>query len=281
VSDPTYVAAANGVVAHMKSLARDATIEVIPLRGALEKIASIPEPITVTVTCSPKFGFERTLEHVTHARELGHRVVPHLAARSMGSKHELRAIVLRLGDLGVDDLYVVGGDGDAVGPYSEAFDVLRDIQDMEHRFVRLGVGCYPEGHPHIESDVLIDALMRKQQYATYMVNQLCFDAAALLDWIRSTRQSGINIPLRIGLTAPLRIRKLVEMAVKLGVGPSVKFLTKQHGIVGGLLGGSYEPADLLIDVLTAADVDELKIEGLHMFSFNQVDLTLGWLNRLR
>jgi methylenetetrahydrofolate reductase (NADPH) len=114
-----------------------------------------------------------------------------------------------------------------------------------------------------------------------MVNQLCFDAAALLDWIRSTRQSGINIPLRIGLTAPLRIRKLVEMAVKIGVGPSVKFLTKQHGLVGGLLGGSYEPADLLIDVLTAADVDELKIEGLHLFSFNQVDLTLDWLNRLR
>jgi methylenetetrahydrofolate reductase (NADPH) len=281
MSDPTHLAAANGVVAHMKSLARDATIEVIPLRGALEKIASIPESITVTVTCSPKFGFERTLEQVTHARELGHRVVPHLAARSMGSKHELRAIVLRLGDLGVDDLYVVGGDGDAVGPYSEAFDVLRDIQDMEHRFVRLGVGCYPEGHPHIAPDVLIDALMRKQQYATYMVNQLCFDGAALLDWIRSARQSGINIPLRIGLTAPLRIRKLVEMAVKIGVGPSVKFLTKQHGLVGGLLGGSYEPADLLIDVLTAADVDELKIEGLHLFSFNQVDLTLGWLNRLR
>lgn len=271
------------VVRRFKSLAHAAAIEVIPLRGAEDKISAVSPDTTITITCSPKFGLARTLDHVAAACSAGYQVVPHLAARMVGSKAELREFVDRLGDLGVDDLYVVGGDGDApLGPYYEAYDVLRDIRDMEHGFTRLGVGCYPEGHPHISADALIDALVRKQEYATYMVSQLCFDSAALLAWIRQTRLSGIELPLRIGLAAPLQARKLVELAIRIGVGSSVKFLTKQHGIVGNLLlGRAYEPADLVADVVSARDYDELNIEGLHMFSFNQVDLTVDWLARNR
>jgi methylenetetrahydrofolate reductase (NADPH) len=283
VTEHIFVQPHDDVISRLKSLAREAAVEVIPLRGAEDKIGSVPAGTPITITCSPKFGLGRTLDHVEAARRLGHRVVPHLAARMVGSKRELREFVVRLGDLGVDDLYVIGGDGDVPqGPYHEAYDVLRAIQDMEHSFVRLGVGCYPEGHPHISADALIDALARKQEYATYMVSQLCFDSDTLLGWIRRTRQSGINLPLRIGLAGPLQARKLVEIALRIGVGSSVKFLTKQHGIVGNLLlGRAYEPLDLLADVVAAPDVDDLKIEGLHMFSFNQVDLTVDWLARNR
>ena len=267
----------------LKALVDAAAVEVIPLRGADDKIMSIPSDTTVTITCSPKFGLGRTLDYVAAARKAGYTVVPHLAARMVSSHQELREFIGRLADLGIDDLYVIGGDGEeSLGPFYEAFDVLRAIQDMDHSFVRLGVGCYPEGHPHISTDALIDALARKQEYASYMVSQLCFDSAALLSWIRQTRGSGIELPLRIGLAAPLQARKLVELALKIGVGSSVKFLTKQHGIVGNLLlGRAYEPAELLADVLAAPDVDELVIEGLHLFSFNQVDLTVEWLARNR
>ncbi|MDV3129945.1 methylenetetrahydrofolate reductase [Mycobacterium sp. 21AC1] len=239
----------------------------------------VPATTPITITCSPKFGLDRTLEHVAAARHSGHRVVPHLAARMISDEKELREFVRRLADLGVDDLYVIGGDGETPrGPFGEAYDVLRALQDIEHPFVRLGVGCYPEGHPHISKDALIDALVRKQEYAHYMVSQLCFDSAALLDWTRETREFGVDLPLRIGLAAPLQARKLVELSLKIGVGSSVKFLTKQHGIVGNLLlGRAYEPAHLVGDIVSAPDLESLNIEGLHMFSFNQVDLTVDWL----
>lgn len=265
----------------LEALLRTAAIEVIPLRGAEDKIGSVHRDTTLTITCSPKFGLTRTLDHVAAARTAGYRVVPHLAARMIGSTSELHEFVSRLGDLGVDDLYVIGGDGSApLGPLAEAQDVLQALQDIDHPFVRLGVGCYPEGHPQIGTEVLTDALVRKQDHASYMVSQLCFDSSALLSWIRGIRGSGVHLPLRIGIAAPLQARKRMELALKIGVGSSVKFLTKQHGMVGNLLlGRAYDPGELLADVLAASDLDDLNIEGLHLFSFNQIDLTVDWLAR--
>src|SRR5262245_7333146 len=147
-------------------LVASANIEVIPLRGAHDKAAAIPATTTVTITCSPKFGLDRTLEHAIRARESGHRVVPHLAARMVEDEAQLQRFLHSLRSAGIDDLYVVGGDGDEpVGKFSEAFDILEAIQGLDHGLQRIGVGCYPEGHPSIPEAVLLNALHRKQQYA--------------------------------------------------------------------------------------------------------------------
>ena len=64
---------------------------------------------------------------------------------------------------------------------------------------------------------------------------------------------------------------------KIGVGSSVKFLTKQHGFVGNLLlGRSYKPETLISQVVNDPGFVELGIEGLHLFSFNQIDATVEW-----
>ena len=262
----------------IERLVAGANIEVIPLRGADDKAAVIPSDTTITITCSPKFGLDRTLEHVARACESGHRVVPHLAARMVRDENELQRFVQTLQVLGVRDLYVIGGDGEApVGDYHEAFDILKALQSLDHSLMRIGVGCYPEGHPHIPDDVLIDALRRKQQYADYMVSQLCFDAAAFTSWLKTTRQAGVSLPIRIGIAAPLQIRKLIELSLKIGVGSSVKFLTKQHGFVGNLLlGRSYAPEELIGQIVADPAFNDFDIEGLHMFSFNQIDATVEW-----
>jgi methylenetetrahydrofolate reductase (NADPH) len=235
----------------------------------------------VTITCSPKFGLDRTLDHVLHARDSGHRVVPHLAARMVEDEAQLQRFLSVTGSAGVDDLYVIGGDGEeSVGEYSEAFEVIEAVQGLEHDVRRIGVGCYPEGHPNIPDAVLLDALHRKQQYADYMVSQLCFDATTFTNWLRKVRADGIVLPVRIGIAAPLQTRKLIELSLKIGVGSSVKFLTKQHGFVGNLLlGRSYAPETLISQIVEQPDFDELGIEGLHMFSFNQIDATVEWQSR--
>jgi methylenetetrahydrofolate reductase (NADPH) len=266
----------------VEELVAAANIEVIPLRGADEKALAIPPASTITVTCSPKFGLERTIEHVVRARKSGHRVVPHLAARMVEDKAHLQSFLDILSSEGVDDLYVIGGDGaDPIGKYSEAFHILEAIQELGHDLQRIGVGCYPEGHPHIADDALLDALQRKQPYADYMVSQLCFDAATFTDWLRTTREAGISLPVRVGVAAPLQTRKLIELSLKIGVGSSVKFLTKQHGFVGNLLlGRSYTPEALISQIVDETGFGELGIEGLHLFSFNQIDATVAWQHRI-
>ena len=269
-------------VTSVEELVTTANIEVIPLRGADEKALAIPSASTITITCSPKFGLERTLDHVIRARESGHRVVPHLAARMVEDEAQLQRFLGILSSVGVDDLYVVGGDGaDPVGKYSEAFHILEAIQELDHDLQRIGVGCYPEGHPNIADDALVDALQRKQPYADYMVSQLCFDAAAFTGWLRTMREAGITLPVRIGVAAPLQTRKLIELSLKIGVGSSVKFLTKQHGFVGNLLlGRSYTPEALISQIVSENGFGELGIEGLHLFSFNQIDASVEWQSRI-
>ena len=145
----------------------------------------------------------------------------------------------------------------------------------------VGVGCYPEGHPNIPDAALLDALQRKAPYADYMVSQLCFDAATLTGWLRTVREAGISLPVRVGVAAPLQTRKLIELSLKIGVGSSVKFLTKQHGFVGNLLlGRSYTPESLISQIVEETGFDELGIEGLHLFSFNQIDATVEWQRRI-
>jgi methylenetetrahydrofolate reductase (NADPH) len=263
-------------------LVRTATVEVIPLKGAAEKVAAVPVDTTVTITCSPRFGLARTLEHVAAARATGHRVVPHLAARMVADERRLRDFVRRVTDLGVDDLYVIGGDAEEpVGGFTEASQVLQALRDFDHGLKRIGVGCYPEGHPSIPDDALFDALERKQPYADYMVSQLCFDAAALVGWLRTMRDAGIQLPLRIGLAAPLQTRKLIELSLKIGVGRSVRYLSKQNGFVGNLLlGRAYEPAQLLAEVGNKGSFLNLGVEGLHLFSFNQIEATVDWQARI-
>jgi len=262
----------------VEQLVTAANIEVIPLRGADEKALAIPAASTITITCSPKFGLDRTVEHVIRARESGHRVVPHLAARMVEDEAQLQRFLHTLSSVGVDDLYVIGGDGaDPVGKYRDALDILEAIQGLDHDLQRIGVGCYPEGHPNIPDAALIDALQRKQLYADYMVSQLCFDAATFTGWLRTMREAGISLPVRIGVAAPLQTRKLIELSLKIGVGSSVKFLTKQHGFVGNLLlGRSYTPETLIAQIADDTGFDELAVEGLHLFSFNQIDATVEW-----
>ncbi len=255
-----------------------ATIEVIPLKGAQELIQATPADATVAVTCSPKFGLDRTLQFCAVAARSGRRVVPHLAARMVTSRRALTGFVSRIQDLGITDLYVIGGDGETqAGPYGEASQILEDLHERSHTLTRLGVSCYPEGHPLIGNDQLWAALERKQPLANYMVSQLCFDAMVVRAWLTQARQRGISLPLRAGVAGPLKITKLAELSLKIGVGQSLRYLSKQHGMVGNVLRGrAYDPGPFVSAIAGTAG-----IEGLHFFSFNQVPGHVAWRNARR
>ncbi len=268
--------------AAVRTLVGDADIEVIPLRSADEKLKAIPDGSTVTVTTSAKLGLDRTLEFAERAVLAGYHVVPHLAARQLTGSEELRRFTGRLSELGISQLYLIGGDATPpAGPYDSSLQVLEAMQHMDHRLSRIGVACYPEGHPKISDAALFAALSAKQPYATYMVSQLCFNPEVLVSWLRRVRGEGITLPLHIGLAAPMQVTKLIKLGPQIGVGSSVRYLAKQHGFIGNVLkGGAYQPESLLLEMGDAVTSPELGIEGLHLFSFNQVEETVGWQRKI-
>jgi methylenetetrahydrofolate reductase (NADPH) len=259
-------------------LVRSADLEIIPLRGVAERLAVVPKQTTITITSSPKLGSDRTLEYTALAARAGYRVVPHLAAREVTDRANLREIVARLRGLGVKDLYVIGGDEpEPAGSYSSAGDLLEDLAFVDDGFETIGVACYPEGHPLISDASLLEALRRKQPLANYMVSQLCFDPDAVIRWLRLVRSEGVLLPLRVGVAAPLEMRRLASLSLKVGVGSSIRYLTHQHGFIAKLLPGrSYHPERFLHAIRDALSSAELRIEGLHLFSFNQISSTVEW-----
>ena len=65
------------------------------------------------------------------------------------------------------------------------------------------------------------------------------------------------------------------MGVRLGVGASLRFLKKNRAAVTKLLApGVYDPDDILLPLTNR--LEELAIDALHVFTFNQVDTTEAW-----
>ncbi len=254
--------------------------EVIPVRGVEAKVAALPRGARVTVTASPSQGMARTVEVAEHLAAGGYELIPHLAARMLGGRGELEELVGRLAAAGVHEAFVVGGDADPpAGPYREAGDLLDELAGLPHPFARIGVGGYPEGHPRASDAALLEALRRKQRHADYVVTQLCFDAGALTRWMVAMRAAGIELPVVVGLPGVVERRKLAEISLRTGVGASLRYL-RGHGreLAALVRSRRYDPTALTSAVAGALATQGLTAEGAHLFTFNQVEPTAGWVD---
>jgi len=257
-----------------------ARFEVIPLTGVTEKVrGALPSGTTVTVTCSPHYGIERSLDTAEHLSAAGFTVVLHLAARMVSGRDHLERILERLQLANIHEAFVVGGDASVpVGTFRDAGDLLDALASLPHSLERIGVGGYPEGHPLVGEAALLEALRRKQPHAHYIVTQLCFDADALTRWIRSIRQAGINLPVVVGLPGCVERRKLAEVSLQVGVGASLRYLARhRREVVAFARSRTYDPTALAGVIAAHRDEPDLRLQGVHLFTFNQVEVTQSWL----
>jgi methylenetetrahydrofolate reductase (NADPH) len=256
--------------------------EILPMKGAEEQADNLPKDALVAVTCSPTKGIESTLRCSERLLHRGFRVVPHVAARLVADRAHLEEILRWLGEHGLREIHVIGGDSrEPVGPYESAFQLLDAMSQLEHGIEEVGIGGYPEGHPLISDEELDRALMDKQPFASYVVTQLCFDADAILGWISYVRHRGIRLPVYIGLPGAVDRKKLLQVSLEVGVGDSVRFLKKQAGLVGMLLKpGGYSPDELVERLVPYAGDEHFDIAGVHLYTFNQVQRTEQWRQRM-
>lgn len=280
----TATAAAGLTAPQWRALAhavRETYMEVFPSPSVEERLAVLEPGAWVAVTCSPTKGVEPTLELCTRLAARGFRLVPHIAARMVRDRAHLGEILSRIADLGIDSIFVPGGDApQPLGSYARALDLLRDIADHDHRLRHVGVAAHPEGHPAVDDETLLRELAAKQAYANYLVTQMCFDAATLVGWLRAVRARGITLTAWLGLPGVFDRRALLAASLRIGVGASLRQLRHRGGLVGRLLGpGSYRPDPLLYGIAPALEDASLGVAGFHLFCFNAVAQSEDWRRR--
>jgi methylenetetrahydrofolate reductase (NADPH) len=264
-------------------LLRRPRYEVFPAASTEDSVLEwVPPELTVTVTASPARGLDPTLDLTERLVRRGYRVVPHLSARLVRDDAHLAEIVARLTACGVDDVFVPAGDADPpAGRFDSALSLLDRLAEMGRPFARVGVTGYPQSHPRIGDDITIQAMWDKRHHAAYLVSNLCFDPATLRHWIVRVRARGVTMPMFVGIAGPVDRARLLRMAARAGVTESARFLA---GHTDWLLRlgapAGYNPARLLERTGTTLADPASSVEGLHVFTFNQVRQTEQWRRSL-
>jgi methylenetetrahydrofolate reductase (NADPH) len=272
-----------GGLARVAPLLRAPRYEVFPGAGTEQAILEwVPRELTVTVTASPARGLEPTLDLATSLAGHGYTAVPHVTARLVRDNAHLADIVARLTAAGISDVFVPGGDADPpAGRFHSALELLEQLAEMGRPFARVGITGYPESHPKIDDDITIQSMWDKRRHAAYLVSNLCFDPATLRRWITRVRARGVTLPLLVGLAGPVDRARLLRMAAVAGVSESARFLAGHTewflrlGVPGG-----YSPQRLLDRVSGTLTDPAAAVEGLHIFTFNQLRQTEEWRRQM-
>jgi len=257
------------------------TYELIPLKNVHEQGEFLPQSSTISITCSPAKDIEATLELCENFLDKGHATIPHFAARMVESEEHVTRIVKRVEALGIETVFIIGGDADQRGPFTDAPGLLRSFLDNNPSIKTVGIGSYPDGHPSIPESALAESLIKKQEMILesnlngYMATQMCFEANTILNWLKNCREAGITLPCHLGLPGAVDMKKLINISLRLGVGVSSRYLKKNRKSVFKLLSPrGYNPNKLIIPI--SNDAEELDIAGIHCFTFNAVESTEAW-----
>lgn len=264
----------------LRRLVERPLLELIPLRDVLERAEALPAGAATTVTASPTHGIEATIELCERLAALGHEATPHLAAHMFRDRSHLGDVLDRCRELGLRSAFVIGGDAKDRGEFHDGLSILRALEELGHPFASLGVAGYPEGHPSIPDDRLIAALLDKQAHATHVTTQMTFDGGAIRSWIERIRAAGVRLPIHVGAPGAVRVRRLLRVAARIGVGGSLRYLRKNRQVLQLLVPRTYTADRLLRSLGPSLTDPAADIRALHLFTFNQVEETVGWQRRL-
>lgn len=266
----------------MGELVANLHYEIIPMASVAQAIADLPAGSSVSVTCSPANGIGATQEITGRLLAEGHRAIPHLAARMVESAGHAAELAVWARTVGLDEVFVIAGDApEPHGPYEGAHAFLVDFLAADPGLSRVGVAGYPDGHPFVEGTVVDAQLLAKQALLAdhglggWISTQMCFDPDTIRTWLDRERRRGIVLPVRLGVPGVVDRAQLMRVGTRLGIGASLRFLSKNTATVMRLLApGGYDPTEMVETF--ADDAERLGIEALHSFTFNAVADTRRW-----
>ncbi len=238
----------------------------------------------VYITFLPGSDFDDTIAVAKRLAGEGFRPVPHIAARSIRDAAFLDDKLARLaGEVGLEQVLVIGGAVETpVGDFSDTMQLLETGLFDKHGIRKFGVAGHPEGSPDISDRAIAEALRWKNDFAErsgaelYLVTQFCFEAGPVIAWDRRIQAEGNRLPVHIGVPGLATIKTLLAHAKACGIGPSMKFLTRQARNVTKLMRVS--TPDKLITDLAAYQADDpgCGIAGVHMYPLGGLRRSAKW-----
>ena len=282
--------AMQATIEQIKKAVANWSIEVTPAgAGKIESFADWLHPgTTVNVTFLPGSDPMDTVEVSERLHNEGMNPVPHLAARSLRDSDQLDALLAAYTSrAGVNEVLVIGGGVDQpVGAFADSLRVLETGLIQRHGIQNIGVAGHPEGSPDISKSKIAEALAAKNALAKrdglnmYIETQFCFEADIVLAWERDVRAAGNQLPIRIGVPGPATIKTLFRFAQISGIGPSMRFISKQARNVAKLM--TVQSPHLLLADLSAgmmADPDCL-IQHVHFYPFGGFAKTAAYASAI-
>jgi methylenetetrahydrofolate reductase (NADH) len=244
----------------------------------------------VSLTWIPGSDPMNMIAAASRLRKAGHLPMPHVGARHVESGAQLVELAERLaGDAGVDRILIIGGDrAKPAGPYESTLAVMQTGVFQKAGIVRMTIAGFPEGNPHIDSSVLSDALASKVAFARAagiqlsITTQFAFKAEPIVEWLQRIRNSGIDVPVRVGLAGPARLMTLALYAVRCGVGNSLHVLTENPSFAKALVDRGPEPIMReLASFMRDGNRESLGIAGFHFYVFGGLKRTMAWIDSER
>jgi methylenetetrahydrofolate reductase (NADPH) len=226
-------------------------------------------------------GMAATIELTIELKSRGFDAIPHISARLTNDHAELEAILGDLDEAGITKAFVVGGDVAEHGEFFDGLALLTAMEQIGHGLTEIGIPGYPEGHHIVDVPTITRALEMKTPYASYVTTQMCFTADAINEWVAGLRNSGIGLGVYIGIPGVAELAKLITLSLRIGVGPSARFLSKNKSLAGRLVRpGGYSPDDLIIGLAPLLADPIANILGFHVYTFNRVETTEQWRHEM-
>ncbi len=276
------------VASTMMRLARDASLELNGLDAKeFDAARSCLWPgQRVFVSHLPGQTWATTLQLCAQVSAAGCEAVPHIPVRLLEHARELDEVLAAARTSGVGEMLLISGDyARPRGPYADVMAVLRTGRLRAHGFERVSIAGHPEGHPAVPADDIRQAQIDKARYAASLglrvsiVTQFFFEVPPFLDWAAGLRRAGVEARLVAGIAGPTGITKLLGLARRCGVGPSVRALTARPSSMLKLM-VEQDPAGLLRALAPGASPGAALVDGIHLFSFGGFRRTAQWAHDL-
>jgi len=241
------------------------------------------EPAFVSITYGAGGGTQvRTLELVERIQqELGIETMAHLTCVG-ANRSEIRELLLRLRDAGIDNLLALRGDPPrgqtefevTPGGFAHANELIQFIRDEGFDFC-IGAACYPEKHvqsPSFDHD--LEMTQRKVEVgADFLISQLFFDNDDFFAFLRRARRAGIRVPVQPGIM-PITNVKQVERFTSMCGARVPQELYRRLKIV------EHDPAAVVAtgvhwSIQQCRELRRKGCAGVHFYTLNESSATLA------
>jgi methylenetetrahydrofolate reductase (NADPH) len=250
--------------------------------------STLPAGTKVYVNHLPRHTLATTFAALEAVHRAGLEPVPHIAARRVTSRDEVRGFLERaVGSAGVQKVLLIGGDDpNPVGLYPDSVALLRDGVLAECGVREVGIAGYPEGHPRIPRAALEQAMTEKlglaaqQGLGAYIVTQFSFAPARVVEYCAELAGRHPGVSIYVGIAGPTEPMTLLRYAQRCGVSASLRAL-RNEGINFVRLVTHTDPGDQLIALARYCLARPVcNVVGTHFFSFGGAAHTAAWMNRV-